>query len=190
MTRHVETATSRLFQDGQRIVPLAAHRIANVPVRNMGTIGGSLSFADPAADYLTALTAAEALIESASARGIRSIPIGALVTDWYTTSLAEDEIVTSVVVPPALAGTVAHYEKLARVSGDFAIVSVALLIAFDGKVCRSVRVVVGGWGPAPLRRRDAEELLEGSCLEPERIARAGDMLVEISDPVRRHSCVG
>ena len=53
MTRHVDTATSRLFQDGQRIVPLAAHRIANVPVRNMGTIGGSLSFADPAADYLT-----------------------------------------------------------------------------------------------------------------------------------------
>src|SRR5271154_273992 len=68
MTRHNETATSPLFQDGQRIVPLAAGRIANLPVRNMGTVGGSISFADPAADYLTALTAAEAIIESVSPR--------------------------------------------------------------------------------------------------------------------------
>ena len=57
MTRHVDTATSECFENGQRVVPYAAVRIANRVVRNMGTMGGSISFADPAADYLAALTA-------------------------------------------------------------------------------------------------------------------------------------
>jgi carbon-monoxide dehydrogenase medium subunit len=183
MTRHAETAASTLFHEGQRIVPIAAGRIANVPVRNMGTIGGSLSFADPAADYLTALTAAAACVETASVRGRRTIPIGDFVSDWYTTVMAEDEIVTAVVVPPAAAGSVAHYEKLDRVSGDFAIVSIALVIAMDGDMCRAVRIAVGGCGPKPLHSRDADEVLEGAQLDPTRIVEAGARLVAISDPV-------
>src|SRR3984957_4288761 len=122
MTRHVDTATSEVFRDGQRVVPRAAVRIANRVVRNMGTMGGSISFADPAADYLAALTAAEATIDIASPEGGRSLPIDAFVTDWYTTALAPDEIVTSINVPAAPPDSVGHYEKLARVSGDFAIV--------------------------------------------------------------------
>jgi carbon-monoxide dehydrogenase medium subunit len=183
MSRHAQTASSVAFREGQRVVPSAASRIANLPVRNMGTIGGSLSFADPAADYLAALTAAEAVIEAVSPRGKRQVPVDAFVTDWYTTVLAQDEIVTAVLVPPAPTESLFHYEKLARVSGDFAIVSVAMIIAFDGDDCRSIRLAVGGCGPAPLRRRDAEEVLEGTRLEPDRIAQAGAMLVEISDPV-------
>lgn len=183
MTRHAETAASGVFHDGQRVVPLAAGRIANRPVRNMGTIGGSVSFADPAADYLAALTAAEATVEIASAAGYRGVPIGAFVTDWYTTTLAADEIVTAITVPPMPAGSIGYYEKLDRVAGDFAIVSVALIVTFDGGVCRFVRIAIGGCGPSPLRRRDAEILLEGSRLDPALVAEAGELLVAISDPV-------
>jgi len=183
MTRHVDTANSAVFKDGQRIVPLAAIRIANRVVRNMGTMGGSISFADPAADYLAALTAAGATVEIASPQGTRSLAVAEFVTDWYTTALAADEIVTAIRVPAMPAGSVAHYEKLARVSGDFAIVSIALIVQFEGDICRFLRVAVGGCGPAPLRLRDAETLLEGSPLDPAGIAEAGRMLVAISDPV-------
>jgi carbon-monoxide dehydrogenase medium subunit len=183
MTRHVDTATSELFKDGQRVVPHAAARIANRVVRNMGTMGGSISFADPAADYLAALTAAGATIDIASPAGKRSLPMAGFVTDWYTTTLASDEIVTSIVVPAMPAGSIGHYEKLARVSGDFAIVSIAIIVKFEDNICSFLRVAVGGCGPAPLRLREAEVLLEGSRMSPSLIDEAGRMLVAISDPV-------
>ncbi len=183
MTRHVDTATSAFFWDGQRVVPYAAGRIANRVVRNMGTMGGSISFADPAADYLAALTAAAATIEIASPRGKRTLPIAGFVTDWYTTALASDEIVTSISVPAMPAGSIGHYEKLARVSGDFAIVSIAIIVEFEDDICSFLRVAVGGCGPAPLRLRAAEVLLEGSRLSASLIGEAGRMLVAISDPV-------
>ncbi|MEX2407704.1 MAG: FAD binding domain-containing protein, partial [Rhodovibrionaceae bacterium] len=74
MTRHAETAASALFRDGQQVVPHAAGQIANMPVRNMGTMGGSISFADPAIDYPPALTAAGAEIEIAGPGGTRRVP--------------------------------------------------------------------------------------------------------------------
>jgi carbon-monoxide dehydrogenase medium subunit len=183
MTRHVETATSNCFKDGQSVVPRAAVRIANRVVRNMGTMGGSISFADPAADYLAALTAAEATIDICSPKGSRSLPIADFVTDWYTTALAPDEIVTSINVPAAPPDSVGHYEKLARVSGDFAIVSIAIMARFERNICTFIRVAVGGCGPAPLRLREAEALLEGTSVSPSLISEAGRMLVSISDPV-------
>ena len=183
MTRHVETASSAAFRHGQRVVPLAAVRIANRVVRNMGTMGGSISFADPAADYLAALAAAGATIETASPRGKRSIAVTEFVTDWYTTALAADEIVTAIGVPAMPAGSAGHYEKLARVSGDFAIVSIALIAKFEGDICSFLQVAVGGCGPAPLRLREAEQLLEGSPLTPSLVAEAARRLVAISDPV-------
>jgi aerobic carbon-monoxide dehydrogenase medium subunit len=183
MTRHVDTATSTCFRDGQRVVPHAAVRIANRVVRNMGTMGGSISFADPAADYLAALTAAGATIDIASPRDNRTIPVAGFVTDWYTPALASDEIVTSIVVPAMPAGSIGHYEKLARVSGDFAIVSIAIIVKFEAGICTFLRMAVGGCGPAPLRLREAEVLLEGSRLSPSLIGEAGRMLVAISDPV-------
>jgi carbon-monoxide dehydrogenase medium subunit len=149
----------------------------------MGTMGGSISFADPAADYLAALTAAGATIDIASPGGKRTFPVAGFVTDWYTTALASDEIVTSIVVPAMPAGSIGHYEKLARVSGDFAIVSIAIIVKFEDGICTFLRVAVGGCGPAPLRLREAEILLEGSRLSSSLVAEAGRMLVAISDPV-------
>lgn len=183
MTRHAETARSLLFRDGQRVVPEAASRIANPPVRNMGTMGGSLCFADPAADYLPALVVADAIVEALSPRGHRMIPIGEFIADWYTTVLAPDEIVTTITLPPAPAGSIGVYEKLDRVAGDFAIVSVALVVAFAESACRAARIAIGGCGPAPIRRREAEQVLEGSRLEPKALAEAGRLLVAASDPV-------
>lgn len=183
MSRHAETARSDLFRDGQRIVPLAASRIANAVVRNMGTMGGSVAFADPGADYLPALTAAEASIEVIGPDGTREIAIGDFIEDWYTTALATGEIVAAVHVPPAPPGSRAHYEKLDRVAGDFAIASVAIVLAVVDGGCTSARIAVGGCGPAPVRLPEAEALLVGSRLKPEEVAEAGRLLADAADPI-------
>lgn len=183
MTRHVETSRSTAFRAGQRVLPAAAEKIANVPVRNMGTIGGSLAFADPAADYLPALAAIDASVEVASGDGPRTVPIGELIVDWYTTVLDVTDIITSVVVPAAPEGSVGVFEKLERTAGDFAVASVALILAMENDVCRIARVAIGACAPGPVRRREAEAVLVGSRLEDAAIQVAGDMLAAACDPV-------
>jgi aerobic carbon-monoxide dehydrogenase medium subunit len=183
MTRHVETARSAVFQGGQRVVPAAAAVIANPVVRNMGTMGGSVAFADPAADYLPALVAADAVIEIEGPAGCRSVPAGEFVLDWYTPALEAEEIITGFLVPPAPAGSVGIFEKLDRTAGDFAIASVALILGFDGATCRAARIAIGGCGPGPVRRAEAEALLVGSTLDAATVSRAGQILAEHCDPV-------
>lgn len=183
MTRHVETANSPHFRAGQRALSLAAAKIANVPVRNMGTIGGSLAFADPAADYLPALAALDASVEVTSLNGARTINVSDLILDWYTTSLEPTELISGVIVPPAPAHTIGFFEKLERTAGDYAIASTALVLAVERGICTVARIAVGACAAGPIRLREAEALLEGSRLEDDVIRAAGRMLAEASDPV-------
>ena len=183
MRRHRQTAFETDLRGGQTVVSEAAATIANPPVRNMGTIGGSIAFADPAADYPPALVAADAVIEVASANGRREIPAAEFFTDWYETALAPSEMVTKVTLPPGPPGALGHYHKLARVSGDFAIVSVALVLAMAAGACVHVAIVVGGCGPTLARHTEVEADLIGSDLADDAVAKAGAALAEVLDPV-------
>jgi aerobic carbon-monoxide dehydrogenase medium subunit len=183
MTRHAETASSPLLRFGQRVLSATAAKIANVPVRNMGTIGGSLAFADPAADYLPALAALDAMVEVASLQGSRTMPASDLIVDWYTTKLGPKEMITGVVIPPVPNESVGVFEKLERTAGDYAIASVALVITFEADVCSAARISIGACAPGPVRRREAELLVEGSRFDRPAILEAGRMLAQACDPV-------
>ncbi len=183
MRRHRETAEETDLRDGQLVLSEAAAQIANPPVRNMGTIGGSCAFADPAADYPPALLAADARFSLIGAEGRRTVPAGDFFLDWYETALEPGELIESVVLPPAPARTVGSYTKLARVAGDFAIASVALVLGMDGRACIHLAVAVGACGPAPVRRRDVEADLIGGGLGDTEIRRLTDALAEAFDPV-------
>lgn len=183
MTRHAETASSEHLLSGQRVLSAAAAKIANVPVRNMGTIGGSLAFADPAADYLPALACLDATVEVAAPQGSRTLPISDLIVDWYTTSLQAKEMITGIVLPPAPDGWIGRFEKLERTAGDYAIVSVAVVLAFERDVCSAARIAIGACAPGPVRLREAEQLIEGSRLDCAAIVEAGRLLAEACDPV-------
>ena len=124
MTRHRETAEEARLAGTLAVLRNAARQIANPPVRNMGTIGGSIAFADPAADYPPALVAADAEVEIAGASGRRRVAAEAFFVDWYATALGAGEIVTAVYLPAPRPGS-GLYKKFARVAGDFAIASVA-----------------------------------------------------------------
>jgi len=177
MTRHRETAAEMRLAGGHAVVRQAASVIANAVVRNMGTMGGSIAFFDPAADYPPALVAADAEIELASAAATRRLAAREFFVDWYTTAIEPGEMVTAIHLPPA--GTQPSiYRKHARTSGDYAIASLALVL--DGA---GARVAVGACGPVPLRSDAAEAVLAGRLADHDAVAEAAALLAAAADPV-------
>ena len=136
--------------------------VANVRVREVGTLGGNLCFAEPHADPGTLLQVFEATVRIEKQGGARTIPLEQLFLGPFETCLAGDELLTEVVVPPLLPRSAAAYLKfgfLARPSGG---VAVALTLD-DGRVA-DARIAVGCVGPVPRRVRDAEERLRGKAI--------------------------
>jgi len=182
-SRHAETANSELLTGSLSGVKNAASKIANPTVRNMGTIGGSLAFADPAADYAPALVAVDAEVELASSSGNRRIKASDFFVDWYQTALKPEEIIVAVHFPEADPNAVGFHEKFARVEGDYATVSVNIILSMDGEICNYIRLAVGACGPAPVRSSEVEELLAGKPITEDLLLQAGEMLSAACDPI-------
>jgi carbon-monoxide dehydrogenase medium subunit len=177
-TRHRDTAASEHLAGTLAVVRDAARQIANATVRNMGTIGGSISFADPGLDYPPALVAAGAQIEIAGPAGRRRIDARAFFVDWYVTALEPAEIVTAVELPAPDRRGGGVYVKHARVAGDYATASVAAVRGGDGRV----RVAVGSCGPTPLSDAGVDRELS-TDRSAASIARAGAALQALADPL-------
>lgn len=182
MTRHCELATEARLAGNLAVLREAAGKIANPPVRNMGTIGGAVALADPAADYPSALVAAGADIEIAGISARRRVPARDFFVGLYATALARAEIVSAILLPPAAPG-VGLYDKLARVAGDHATVSVALAVSRREPACVAVGIAIGGCGPTPVHRAAANELLATGALSDEAAQRAGALLAAAADPM-------
>tara|TARA_B100000315_G_scaffold232820_1_gene245418 strand:- start:3602 stop:4441 length:840 start_codon:yes stop_codon:yes gene_type:complete len=177
-TKHKTVAAFDSFSGAQNIVGIAAGKIAHPPIRNMGTIGGSVAVGDPAADYPTALLAAEATFEIVGPAGSRSIPADEFFDGFLSTALAEAELVQSIQLPAGPENAVAVYDKIAKIDGDIAIMSVAVVMASSGDRCDYLRVAVGGCGPTPYRVAEAEVKFINGDLDV-----AIELLVAASDPM-------
>ncbi len=147
MRLHRETAADGALAEGQRVLADAAGQIANPAIRNMGTLGGSVAFADPAADYLPALLVADAVLELAGPDGRREVAAQDFFLGWMETALQENEMIVAVRVPPAPPGSIGIYRKMARVAGDFATIAVALVLKMDYGKCADIRIGIGGCNP-------------------------------------------
>jgi carbon-monoxide dehydrogenase medium subunit len=147
---HATIADGRVPDIGKRVLARIADGIAYRAVRNRGTIGGSLCHADPAADWLTTLTAlgAEALTSTG-----RSLPLAAFIRGAFQTSLQPGELLLAVRVPKLSAGARWGYVKACRKPGEFAHAMAAVLIDPAHNVRRRV---IGALGTAP-RLLDADE---------------------------------
>jgi len=183
MSRHVTTASSELLLGSLSGVRDAASKIANPTVRNMGTMGGSISFADPAADYAPALVAADAEIEIASNSGLRRVSADGFFVDWYQSALRNGEIVQAILLPEPELNALAHHEKFARVEGDFATVSINVVLKMNGDTCDDVHIAVGACGPKPVRNRQIEKSLIGTTLSDFEILKAGSALADLCEPI-------
>ena len=183
MTRHEKTASSDLLVGSHSGVKEAASKIANPTVRNMGTMGGSIAFADPGADYPPALVAANAEIEIVSLQGARRIKAEEFFVDWYETALEPGEVIKAIYLPKINITACGIHEKFARVEGDFSTASVNVVLALDENICRSIRIAVGACGPTPVRNPEAEDLLIGKTLSEENLRVSGELLANACDPV-------
>ena len=183
MCRHRDTAQCTILTDGQLLLSAAAACIANPVVRNMGTIGGSIAFADPAADYPPALVAVGAVIEISGPEGTREVNAHEFFVDWYITVLTPGELIVAVRVPAMPIGSVGVYHKLARVSGDFGIASVAVVLSMLGEICQCIRIAIGGCGPTPVSLPEVELALTDQAIEDDSLHAAGKHLANACDPV-------
>lgn len=183
MATHAAVARIEPRSAGAELIVAAARAIGHPAIRNQGTIGGSLAHADPAADYPTAITCAEATLVVAGRDGTRRIAAADFFNGYFETALAGGEIILAVEIPPLPARARAHYEKFAVIDGDFAAVSVAAIIGMDGRRCGFARLAIGACAPRPVRDPAAEARLVGSPLDAAALAEAGAMLARACDPI-------
>ena len=149
----------------RRRFPLLAEmeaQVANVRVRNVGTLGGNLCFAEPHSDPATALLVHEARVVVSGPSAERTVPIGEFIAGSYETTLGADEILVRIEVPPPPAGAAGAYVKFGY--HERPTVGVAVLLVCAGAAVRAARVAVGCLGPAPSRLPRLEARLAGMSL--------------------------
>jgi len=183
MTTHEAIARDARMRRSLPVLAEAAAAIAHPAIRAMGTIGGAICHADPAADYPAALLVADAAVEIANRSGRRIVPAAEFFVDYFTTAAEAGDIVTAVVAPAMPACATGHYLKYNRVDGDYATVSVAGALALDGGVCSHAALSLGACAAVPVRRSDADAALVGSRLDGAAIDRSARILVEACDPI-------
>jgi carbon-monoxide dehydrogenase medium subunit len=184
LTVHADVASSERVRKHLPGLADAAAVIGDMQVRNRGTIGGSVAHADPAADFPVMLTALDASFVVRSSSGNRSIAADDFFTDFYTTAMAANEILTEIRIPLPPSGSGTAYVKLPHPASGYAVVSAGALVTRQaGGGCVSARVAIGGLGSGPIRARATENELVGKLLTPEVIAAAAAKAASGTDPV-------
>ena len=164
LATHRDVERSPIAKERIPVLTHTFHRVANVRVRNVATVGGVVAEADYASDPPAVFLALDAEIEAQGPDGKRSIPASEFFLSFYTTALAQNEIVTAVRVPVPQPGTRAVYEKfVTRSSEDRPCVGVAASIRLDthSGTTEDVRVAVGAASETPQRFKDLEETAVG-----------------------------
>ena len=160
---HHDVESSPVVRGKCPLLAETASHIGDVQVRNMGTIGGSVAHADPAADYPAALQALEAKIVLKGAKAERTVSADDFFVDTFTTALEPGEIVREVVVPVDGDGTGTSYQKVLQPASGFAIVGIAVRVRKSGGKITLVRIGVTGLSNRAFRATAAEKALEGKA---------------------------
>jgi len=182
LARHHELEELAEIARACPLLPEVARLIGNVRVRSLGTVGGSLAHADPAAELPLAMVALDARLTLASASGRRPVAARDFFTGYLSTVLGADELLTEIAVP-VTRGMGWAVEEFARRAGDFAVVAVAAGVSLDrrGRV-DDARVAFAGVADRPVRATAAEEALRGQEPSADRLARVAEIARDGLDP--------
>lgn len=181
LTRHAEIENSAIAAKIPILHDCAAG-IADVQVRNRGTIGGSLAEADPSGDWAVVLMALATDIRCLGQKKERSVPLTDFIQDAYTTALAHDELVNEVVVKKPGKGSGGAYIAFKRSAPVYPTASAAVQLTIDGDVCKDAAVVLGCVGLTPVKAKDAEGALRGKRLDDKSVAAAMEAARAAADP--------
>jgi aerobic carbon-monoxide dehydrogenase medium subunit len=184
LVRHREVELSPLVRSQAPLLAEAYRRVGYVRLRNVATVGGGLAHADPCQDPPAAFLALGAVARVVSSRGERDLPVRELFSGYYETSLASDELIAGVVVPPQERDARFAYLKfLPGSESDYPTLGVAALGEVEGGTCTGLRVALVTAAPTPVRAVTVEGELVGRPVTTSSLRRAAEAVVEDIDPL-------
>ena len=184
LTTHRTLEKSAVVKDKYAMLAVMERTLSSVPVRNWGTVGGSLAHADPASDLAATLLSLGAEVTLIGPNGERAVSLDDFFVDYFETALQSDELLTEIHVPNSSRGK-GFYYKFAQRPTDLAVVGIAVNLICDPDnrgLCKDIRIVMGSVGPTPLRSKRAEDLLKGQTLTDTLIEEAARISAEDSQP--------
>jgi len=182
MTRHADLEFSDLVAGKLPVMAAAMRHVAHLAIRNKGTIGGSLSHADPAAELPMLAVFYGATIKVQGSNGRREIAAEDFFVSALTNCLGPDEIVFEIDFPVLASHAGWAFEEVARRFGDFALACIAVSFeVLDDKIA-DARVAVMGVADTPRRLREAEQALKGARRAPEAAARFAEVVRSCLSP--------
>lgn len=165
LARHVQAERSDVVAKNAPLIARAMPHIGHLAIRNRGTLGGSIAFADPAAELPACLLALDGEVEATGPKGKRTIKAQDFFNGLFETALGPQEVLTAIRVPAAAKDTRVGFAELARRHGDYAIVGLAASGRGDGKGLADVRLAFFGVGNTPLRVKKAEAALTAGNID-------------------------
>jgi carbon-monoxide dehydrogenase medium subunit len=182
LTTHAELGASEVVRRHTPLLSQAVPLIAHAAIRNRGTIGGSLAYADPAAELPACCVALDAQIVARTAQGERRIAASDFFTGLYATALGDGELIAAVEFPLAQADERSTILEIARRSGDYAMAGIAARMRLSGGAIAEPRLVFFGVGDGPVLARGAMAALAGNGVGDATIAAAQAALDADLDP--------
>ena len=182
MTSENELIASKLLNDKLPLLPEAAKLIADPQVRNRGTIGGDIAHGDPGNDHPAIAMALDATFVLQGPAGERQVKAVDFFHGTYMTELAENEILTAILIAPFAAGTGSAYQKLKRKTGDWATAGAAVVLRMSSGVVTHASIGLTNVAPTALRARDAEAALIGTAINAASLDAAATAVRAICEP--------
>jgi carbon-monoxide dehydrogenase medium subunit len=175
LTRHVEAERSSDIARHAPLIALAMPHIGHAAIRNRGTLGGSIAFADPAAELPACLLALGGDVEIAGEKGRAAVAADDFFQGLFETALGAKDVLTAIRVPAATKDSRVGFAEFARRHGDYAMVGLAASAKANGKNFSDVRLVYFGVGNTPTRARKAEAALATCSIDDAVKALAADL---------------
>jgi len=182
LTTHAEIERSAEIRKDLPLLAQAAPHIAHAAIRNVGTFGGSIALADPAAEWPACCVALDAQFVIAGKAGTRRVAARDFFKGLYATALRPDEVLTQVEIEVPGPEYRSAFVELAQRRGDYAIVGLAAQAKRARGILSDVRLAYLGVGTGPLLARKAMAAIEGKAASPDVIAAASKTLAQDLDP--------
>ncbi len=163
--------------DVARLAPVITRtmrRLSNVRVRNVATVGGALAHGDPHMDLPPVLIALGASVTAVSPAGERMLKVEDLLTGYYETALAKNELIAEIAIPPQGARRAAYMKFTAGSAEDWPAVGVAVSVDAAGDTLRNAIVVASAATTKATRLKSAEDALKGARIDDASLRRAGE----------------
>jgi carbon-monoxide dehydrogenase medium subunit len=165
LTRHAAAERSEAVAKHAPLIARAMPHIGHPAIRNRGTLGGSIAFADPAAELPACLLALDGEVDAVGPKGKRTVKAADFFKGLFETALGPQDVLTAIRVPAAGPQTRTGFAELARRHGDYAMVGLAGSARADGKGLADVRFAFFGVGATPLRAKKSEAALADGDVE-------------------------